>query len=85
MQEKDQATGIRYSMQIAWSPEDNVYIVAVPELPGLHTHGVTYEEAVAMGQEAIGMYLTALRNTGRSAPPPRFYCDAEANEVRASA
>ncbi len=85
MHEKARSSEIRYSMQIAWSPEDNVYIVAVPEIPGLHTHGVTYEEAVTMGQEAIDMYLAAFRNTGRVAPSPRFYCGADESEARASA
>ncbi len=64
---------IHYSMQIVWSPEDSVYIVSVPEFPGLHTHGATYEEAVAMGKDAIAEHLAVLRNTGRSAPRPRLF------------
>lgn len=60
----------RYSMQIAWSPEDEVYIVSVPELPGLHTHGATPMEAAEMGEEAIALWLAGLRWRGQPVPPP---------------
>jgi predicted RNase H-like HicB family nuclease len=35
-----------YSMVIEWSDEDQAYVVSIPEFPGNHTHGDTYEEAV---------------------------------------
>lgn len=59
-----------YSMVIAWSPEDDVYVVSVPELAGLHTHGHTPSEAEAMGEEAIALWLAANRDLGRPVPPP---------------
>ena len=41
-------------MVIEWSDEDNAYIVSLPEWGDLvHTHGETYAEAVAMGEELL--------------------------------
>ncbi len=62
----------QYSMLIAWSPEDEVYIVSVPELPGLHTHGATHDEAISMGEDAIATWLAGLRWMGFPVPAPRF-------------
>lgn len=59
-------------MLIAWSPEDGIYIVSVPELPGLHTHGRTHEQAVAMGEDAIATWLARLRWMGFPLPEPQF-------------
>ncbi len=66
----------RYSMVIEWSDEDRVYLVSVPELPGLRTHGATHEEAVAMGEEAIATWLAGLRHFGHPVPPPRVVAGA---------
>lgn len=63
----------RYSMLIQWSLEDRLYIVSCPELPNLHTHGATHEEAVEMGAEAIATYLYGLRHHGRPVPAPRYF------------
>ena len=60
----------QYSMRIAWSPEDDAYVVSVPELPGLHTHGASVAEAATMGEEAIATWLAGLRSRERSIPPP---------------
>ncbi len=59
------ASSLHYSMLIEWSPEDEVYIVTVPELPGCRTHGSTREEAVRMGEEVIELWLD-----GEASPPP---------------
>jgi len=64
-----------YSMVIAWSDEDQAFIVTVPELSGCVTHGATYEEAVARGYEAIVGFLEALRAWGDPVPSPRTYAD----------
>lgn len=63
----------QYSMLIAWSPEDDAYIVSVPELPNLHTHGATHQEAVEMGVDAIATWLAGMRHVGEPIPPPRFF------------
>jgi predicted RNase H-like HicB family nuclease len=62
-----------YSMVIQWSDEDRAYIVTVPELPGCRTHGASYEEAVAMGRDAIESWITARQASGRPIPPPRLF------------
>ncbi len=63
----------RYSMIIAWSDEDDAYIITVPELPGCRTHGATRAEAIAMGEEVIAGWIAAARARGRPIPPPRLF------------
>jgi predicted RNase H-like HicB family nuclease len=62
----------RYSLVIEWSPRDDAFLVRVPEIPGLQTHGATHEEAVEMGLEAIAVWLDGLRATGQPVPEPRY-------------
>ena len=45
---------IRYELIVYWSPEDQSYIVEVPELPGCMADGATYQEAVANAEVVIG-------------------------------
>jgi DNA-binding transcriptional regulator YiaG len=60
----------RYSMEIEWSPEDEVFVVSFPDAPGVMTHGATREEAAAQGEDAIITWLTAHRDAGLPLPPP---------------
>jgi predicted RNase H-like HicB family nuclease len=60
-----------YSMVIEWDPNDEIYVVRVPELPGCATHGKTYEEAVRQGQDAIESWIDANRAWGRPIPAPK--------------
>jgi antitoxin HicB len=48
--------------------EDDAFIVDVPALPGCHTFGNTYEEALANAQDAIQLYLEDLRASGEPIP-----------------
>jgi predicted RNase H-like HicB family nuclease len=66
------ATARRYAIVIEWSSEDDAYVVSVPDIPELHTHGATREEAAAMGDEAIAVWLAADQKVGLDPPPPRF-------------
>lgn len=61
-----------YSMIIQWSPEDQAYIVTVPELPGCRTHGETYEKAVKQGKEAIEGWIEVAKSLGWTLPEPNF-------------
>jgi len=61
---------IKYRLEIIWSPEDEAYIVNVPELPGCMTHGSTMEEAVKMAAEAIELYIETLKKRKEPIPPP---------------
>jgi DNA-binding transcriptional regulator YiaG len=62
----------RYAIVIEWSDEDDAFIVSVPDLPGLHTHGATRQEAADMGDEAIAVWLSSDRAIGHATPPPAF-------------
>jgi predicted RNase H-like HicB family nuclease len=58
-------------MVIEWDAEDSIFVVTVPELPGCHTHGRTYEETVKQGQDAIESWIEAAEANGESIPAPR--------------
>src|SRR5689334_24368653 len=60
----------RYSMVVAWSDEDDAYLVSVPELPGLQNHGATPTEAVEKGERSIALWLESNRRHGRTPPAP---------------
>jgi predicted RNase H-like HicB family nuclease len=66
-----------YSMLIEWSDEDQAYLVTLPEwaeevmMPA--THGDTYAEAVANGQEALELLVKSAREEGRPLPVPRVF------------
>ena len=69
-----------YSMIIQWSIPDNAYLVEVPELPGLITHGNTYEGALRNAQEVIELWIDASEEWGLPVPGPRVikeYIDDE--------
>jgi predicted RNase H-like HicB family nuclease len=66
----------RYSMIIEWDPEDRIFVVSVPELPGCRTHGRTYQEAVHQAQDAIESWIEAARAEGMPIPAPRVLAGA---------
>jgi predicted RNase H-like HicB family nuclease len=66
-----QDTVPHYSMTLEWDPEDRIYVVSVPELPGCHTHGATYEEAARKGAEVIEAWVAVLRDSNLPVPPAR--------------
>jgi predicted RNase H-like HicB family nuclease len=48
--------------------EEGGYIVRFPSLPGCFTQGETLEEAMAMGKEVLGLYLSVLKDDGEAIP-----------------
>lgn len=42
--------------------EEGGFVVHVPALPGCHTQGETLDEAYAMAQDAIELYIKTLRD-----------------------
>lgn len=62
----------RYAIVIEWSSEDGAFIVSVPDMPGLHTHGATREQAAMMGDDLIATVLASDRGRGLPSPLPRF-------------
>ena len=66
-------TQIKYEMRIAWSDEDNCYLVGLPDFLGQkwRTHGDTYEIAVSNGVEALESLMLAYEASGESLPNPK--------------
>jgi predicted RNase H-like HicB family nuclease len=62
----------KYKMVIQWSDEDNCFLVGFPDFIGQkwRTHGETYAEAVANGEEALESLIIAYQATGETLPTP---------------
>ena len=67
----------KYELSIRWSPEDEAFIVHVPELPGCVTHGDSVEEAATHAREAIAAYLESLEARGLPVPTPSCLMDRQ--------
>jgi antitoxin HicB len=68
------STKIKDEMTIAWSDEDDCYLVGFPDFPGQkwRTHGDTYETAVINnGVEALESLMIAYEANGEHLPEPR--------------
>ncbi len=67
------STKIKYEMTIAWSEEDDCYLVGFPDFPNQkwRTHGDTYETAVNNGVEALESLMLAYDVSGEPLPKPR--------------
>lgn len=59
----------RYSVLIQWSPEDQCYVVTLPEWGNAHTHGDTYVEAAQNAQEALEL----LMEDEKALPAPNLF------------
>ncbi len=73
-----QSQELHYSLVIEWDPQDNIYVVTVPELTGCATHGHTYDEAIHQAQDAIASWIDAATQVGVPIPAPRVYAPASA-------
>ena len=62
----------KFSMLIRWSPDDDCYVVYVPELNVPCGHGDTYAEAAAHAQEALEGYVDGTPD-GEELPTPLLY------------
>jgi predicted RNase H-like HicB family nuclease len=62
---------LKYEIILYWSDVDQVVIAEVPELPGCKTHGDTYEEALAMAQEAMRGWIDVAGDVGKPVPEPK--------------
>ncbi len=63
----------KYSMFIAWSEEDQAYIVSVPELPGCMADGKTPEEAVKNAEIIIREWIECALEDGDPIPEPSLF------------
>jgi predicted RNase H-like HicB family nuclease len=62
---------IQYSIIIQWSDRNDAYLASVPELPGCHTHGDTYQEALKNALEVIELWIEAAEKDGLPIPSPK--------------
>jgi predicted RNase H-like HicB family nuclease len=54
-------------IELVFAPqEEGGYHVYAPDLPGLHSEGDTFDEAMANAREAFELYVEGLREVGRS-------------------
>jgi antitoxin HicB len=61
--------GMHYNYKILLTKEEEGgYMVTVPALAGCITQGDTIEEALAMGKEAIELYIEELQSRGEPIP-----------------
>lgn len=51
---------MNYKVNIVFEQDENGYYVYAPELPGCHSQGDTYEDAMTNIKEAIDLYLEDL-------------------------
>lgn len=56
---------------VAFLPEEEGYSVRVPDLDGCYTQGDTFDEAVEMAQDAIGLYLEDVKEVPTPSLPAR--------------
>jgi predicted RNase H-like HicB family nuclease len=57
-----------YSLTIQFDEQERGYLAYFPAVPGCHTWGETYEEAVKNAEEALVGYLEALQKNGEKIP-----------------
>ena len=61
--------------------EEGSYWVEFPDLEGCNTMGDTLEETMANAQEALGLYLATLEETGQLLPHPSDIASIDTDEV----
>lgn len=61
----------RYDIILYWSEEDEAFIAEVPDLPGCVADGPTYEDALAMIQEVMDIWIETQKEMGHPIPEPR--------------
>ena len=68
---------LAYSLSIEFHEDEGGYLASFPALPGCHSWGASYEEAVKNAEEALLGYLEALQKNGEAIPQE----DSPAGEV----
>jgi antitoxin HicB len=59
---------LAYTLAIEFHADEAGYLAFFPALPGCHSWGATYEEAVKNAEEALIGYIEALQHNGESIP-----------------
>jgi antitoxin HicB len=58
----------KYTIVLQPNPEEGVYTVVVPALPGCVTQGATVEQCIERAREAIAGYIESLEAHGEPVP-----------------
>lgn len=61
-----------YTILIHRDADSGMYLVDVPDLPGVVTEGTTEAEAIANASEAIHSHLAFLQREGEAIPEPSY-------------
>jgi predicted RNase H-like HicB family nuclease len=61
---------LQYQINIFWSDEDDMYVAAVPDLPGCSALGDTYDEALREVQTAMALWIDTAMEFGDPVPAP---------------
>jgi predicted RNase H-like HicB family nuclease len=69
MQEQDMRS---YTILIHRDTDSGVFLVDVPDLPGVVTEGVTEAEAISNASAAIRSHIAFLQHEGDVIPEPKY-------------
>jgi predicted RNase H-like HicB family nuclease len=61
-----------YTILIHRDADSGMYLVDVPDLPGVVTEGATEAEAIANASEAIRSHIAFLQREGEEIPEPSY-------------
>lgn len=61
-----------YTILIHRDADSGIYLVDVPDLPGVVTEGVTEDEAIHNASAAISSHLAFLQREGEVIPEPKY-------------
>lgn len=61
-----------YTILIHRDTDSSMYLVDVPDLPGVVTEGATEAEAIANASEAIRSHIAFLQREGEAIPEPSY-------------
>jgi predicted RNase H-like HicB family nuclease len=61
----------KYSINLAWSVEDDCYVATIPEFPGLSAFGDTPEEAAEEARIAAEGFIAVYEEDGCELPEPQ--------------
>jgi len=61
---------LRYSLRVAWSPEDSAFVAECPEFEGISALGSSYGEAVSELEVALGLAVETSKEEGWAIPHP---------------
>jgi predicted RNase H-like HicB family nuclease len=65
------ANGLKHTLIIYWSADDEAFIAEMPELPGWAADGATAAEALANVHVIAAEWIETARELGRPIPEPR--------------